>query len=179
MEKCSDNRQLAEAIIAFDTLYTTNHMQMLKLLFPYLDMENQHKLAVYIKWQELQYTLNFIGGYANPCRKTNSYGKKELDISTLLPLLSPYCSETEKALLSQFGQMQSMMHTYQDMLQYLPMIQEMMAAFTPPGDGSHSGMPPFGGNNPQGDNGMMDMLKNMLTPEQQSMFSLFMEGGIP
>ncbi len=107
MEKCSDNGQLAEAIIAFDTLYTTNHMQMLKLLFPYLDMENQHKLAVYIKWQELQYTLNFIGGYANPCRKTNSYGKKELDISTLLPLLSPYCSETEKALLSQFGQMQS------------------------------------------------------------------------
>ncbi len=71
------------------------------------------------------------------------------------------------------------MHTYQDMLQYLPMIQEMMAAFTPPGDSSHSGMPPFGGKNPQGDNGMMDMLKNMLTPEQQSMFSLFMEGGIP
>ena len=26
---------------------------------------------------------------------------------------------------------------------------------------------------------MMDMLKNMLTPEQQSMLSLFMEGGIP
>lgn len=179
MEKCSDNGQLAEAIIAFDTLYTTNHMQMLKLLSPYLDMENQHRLAIYIKWQELQYTLNFMSNRTDSCHKVRKYGKKELDISTLIPTLSPYCSEREKALLSQFGQMQSMMHTYQDMLQYLPMIQEMMAAFTPPGDGSHPGIQFPGGENPQGSNGMMDMLKNMLTPEQQSMLSLFMEGGIP
>ena len=69
MEKCSDNGQLAEAIIAFDTLYTTNHMQMLKLLSPYLDMENQHRLAIYIKWQELQYTLNFMSNRTDSCHK--------------------------------------------------------------------------------------------------------------
>lgn len=178
MEKCEQSGQLAEAIIAFDTLYTTNHMQMLKLLFPYLDIESRHKLAMFIKWQELLYTMNFTRHYPGICRKSNYPGRKELDISTLLPLLSPYCSEQEKTILSQFSQMQNMMQTYKDMAQYLPMIQEMMGAFSG-GENSFFGEGSSQGNNAFGINGMMDMLKNVMTPEQQNMFSLFMEGGKP
>lgn len=179
MEKCSDNGHLAEAIIAFDTLYTTNHMQMLKLLFPYLDMEQQHKLAVFIKWQELQYTMNFIGNYWDSCLKTKNCEKKKLDFSSLLPLLSPYCSEKEKELLSQFCHMQSMMSNVQDMLQYLPMLQEMMGAFSSPGEGEEFNKESTGSSGFPGANGMMDMLKSMLSAEQQGMLSLFMEGGVP
>ena len=58
MENCSDEKEeKTEAILAFDTLYTTNHMKILKLLIPYLKTETQKKLAVYIKWQELLFTL--------------------------------------------------------------------------------------------------------------------------
>ncbi|MCI6811738.1 MAG: hypothetical protein MSS92_10640 [Lachnospiraceae bacterium] len=177
MEKCDQPGQLAEAIIAFDTLYTTNHMQMLKLLFPYLDIESRHKLAMFIKWQELLYTMNFTRQYSGLCRKTNYPGKKELDISALLPLLSPYCSEQEKNMLSQFSQMQNMMQTYKDMAQYLPMIQEIMGAFSVGENNSCGEGSSHSGNGGAGINSMMDMLKNVMTPEQQNMFSLFMEGG--
>ena len=61
MEKCSENiEENMEAILAFDMLYTTNHMKILKLLIPYLESEHQKKLAVFIKWQELMFTLNFL-----------------------------------------------------------------------------------------------------------------------
>jgi len=61
MEKCSENiEENVEAILAFDMLYTTNHMKILKLLIPYLESEHQKKLAVFIKWQELMFTLNFL-----------------------------------------------------------------------------------------------------------------------
>ena len=168
MEKCDQAGQLAEAIVAFDTLYTTNHMQMLKLLSPYLDVESRHKLAMFIKWQELIYTMNFMHHYS--CSGGNCPGKKEPDISSLIPLLSPYCSEREKSMLTQFSQMQGMMNTYKDMAQYLPLIQEMMGNFS-------AEQPPFGSGSGGGSGAMMDMLKTMLSPEQQDLFSMFMEGG--
>ena len=65
MEKYSENiEENMEAILAFDMLYTTNHMKILKLLIPYLESEHQKKLAVFIKWQELMFTLNFFKQYS-------------------------------------------------------------------------------------------------------------------
>lgn len=170
MEKCDQSGQLAEAIAAFDTLYTTNHMQMLKLLSPYLDIESRHKLAMFIKWQELLYTMNFSQHYPRMGAKYSR--KKEPDISSLISLLSPYCSEREKNMLLQFSQIQGMMKTYQDIAQYLPMLQELMGSFSPE-------QVPFGGAGSPSDSGaMIDMLKGMLSEEQQGLFSMFMEGGI-
>ena len=41
-----------EAVIAFDTLYTQNHIQILKILLPYFDPYGQNHLAVWIKYLE-------------------------------------------------------------------------------------------------------------------------------
>lgn len=170
MEKCSENKEDATgAILAFDTLYTTNHMKILKLLLPYLEVENQKKLAVFIKWQELLYTLNFFKQYSASLYSPDFKNKKELDLMTLLPLLTPYCSESEKTILSQFSQMQNMMHMMDEMQQYMPMIQQFMSSMS--GGNNIGGM--FG----SGDGNMMDMLRNMMSEEQQAMFSMFMEGG--
>ena len=46
-----------KAVIAFDTLYTQNHIQILKILLPYFDPYGQSHLAVWIKYLELRYTL--------------------------------------------------------------------------------------------------------------------------
>ena len=43
-------------IIAFDTLYTNNHIQMLKIVMPYFDARVQGQLAVYIKYLEFRHT---------------------------------------------------------------------------------------------------------------------------
>ena len=168
MEKCSENKDdITEAISAFDTLYTTNHMKMLKLLFPYLEPEHQKLLALYIKWQELMFTLNFFkhnssSFYLGGCPK-----KKTLNPDSLLPALTPYCLENEKKILSQFIHMQSMMKKMEELQQYLPMIQQLMSSMS--GENMNFGdMTGFGGGN------MMDMMKNMLSEEQQEMFSSFM-----
>ena len=60
------------------------------------------------------------------------------------------------------------------MQQYMPMIQQFMSSMYVDGN-NQEGMN-------QGDfdlrgNDMMNMLKNMMSEEQQAMFSMFMEGG--
>ena len=169
MEKCSETKEdITEAIQAFDTLYTTNHMKILKLLLPYLEPEHQKKLAIFIKWQELVFTLKFFKQYSASLYSSDFNKSKKLDLNTLLPLLTPYCNETEKNIISQFSQIQNVMHTMENMQQYLPIIQQFMSSMS--GEGNFSGMLHSDTNN------MMDMLKNMMSEEQQTMFSMFMEG---
>ena len=166
MEKCSETTEdMTQAILAFDTLYTTNHMKILKLLLPYLEQEHQKKLAVFIKWQELLFTLNFFKQYSVNLYSSNFKSSKKPDFNTLFPLLAPYCSETEKKFISQFSQMQTMMHTLENVQQYMPMIQQFMSSMSD--ESNPGGM--F-----QADTGnMMDLLKNMMSEEQQAMFSMF------
>ena len=105
MEKCSENNEeMTEAILAFDMLYTTNHMKILKLLIPFLESEYQKKLAVYIKWQELMFTLNFLKKYSASLYSPDFKQSKSLNLNTLLPMLTPYCNESEKKIISQLVQ---------------------------------------------------------------------------
>lgn len=53
------DKNKSDKVLAFDTLYTSNHIQMLKIFLPYLDSNLQKYLAIYIKYSELQYTLSF------------------------------------------------------------------------------------------------------------------------
>ena len=50
----------SDIIAAFDSLLTTNHIQMLKVFLSYLAPDLQGGLAVYIKFLELQHTLQFL-----------------------------------------------------------------------------------------------------------------------
>ena len=57
-----------EKIVAFDTLFSNNHIQILKVMLPYLDNHLQKLGAVYIKFLELQYTMDF-------CRKHHCFDR--------------------------------------------------------------------------------------------------------
>ena len=59
-EECAMEEQNSKTITAFDSLFTTNRIQMLKILLPRLAPEQQNGFAVYIKLLELQYTLSFL-----------------------------------------------------------------------------------------------------------------------
>lgn len=176
MEKCSENlEENTEAILAFDTLYTTNHMKILKLLIPYLETEYQKKLAVFIKLQELMFTLNFFRQYSASLYSPDFKQGKKMDLNTLIPLLIPYCNEAEKNIISQFSQIQNMMNMMEQMQVYMPMIQQLISSMsgddTNP-DGMNQNGLDLGGNN------LMDMLKNMMSEEQQAMFTMFMDENI-
>ena len=172
MEKCSENKEcVTDAILAFDTLYTTNHMKILKLLLPYLETEHQKKLAVFIKWQELIFTLNFFKKYSVSLYSSDLSKQKKIDLDVLLPILVPYCNESEKNILSYFSGFKNMMNMMEEIQQYMPMIQQFIMSMS--GENNDTGQM-FGSD----DNNMMDILKNMMSEEQQAMFSMFMGGTI-
>lgn len=47
-------------VMAFDHFYTTNHIQILKSLLPFMDSEHSGMLPAIIKYMELKYTLSLI-----------------------------------------------------------------------------------------------------------------------
>lgn len=168
MENCSEEKEeKTEAILAFDTLYTTNHLKILKLLIPYLKSESQKKLAIYIKWQELVFTLDFFKHCAANHYCSDFKQNKKMDWDTLIPLLTPYCNESEKNIIVQFSQMQNMMNMMEQMQAYMPIIQQFMSSATGDGNINLSGMD-------WGENNLMDIFKNLMSEEQLSMFSSFM-----
>lgn len=154
--KPNHNRDDTEAILAFDTLYTTNHMKILKVLLPYLSCEYQKKLAVFIKWQELTFTLQYTQKYSSPLYCKCCSPQKEIDPGTIAQLLSPYCSDQERKILSYFSEFKNVRSIFSQIQDYLPVIQELMSSN-------------------EGDSNLMNMVEGMLSDEQKNMFQMFME----
>lgn len=167
MEKCVENKDISEAILAFDTLYTNNHMKILKLLMPFVDEKHQKMLAIFIKWQELVFTMDFFKHYSVSLYSSDFSRKTTVNIEELLPLISSYCNKQEQEILNQFGQIKNMMNMMDSIQEYLPFIQQIMSTMSDNGN-------PLGNIGNLGNNNMMDMLKNMMSEEQQTMFSMFM-----
>ena len=87
-------------VIAFDTLFCTNHIQMLKVLLPYMNHQMQKSMAVYIKFLELNYTIDYFRKHPYPlcgCMQKDD----SPDIFKMCSELAPYCTENEKKQLEQ------------------------------------------------------------------------------
>ncbi len=109
-----------EQIYAFDSLYTTNHIQMLKILLPCLNPPLQKNLALYIKFLELRYTISFLSTHPyviSGCGFDKEHGGQEIPIDALFPYLTPQEAES-------FRQLQKSM----DMMKQFSNIQKNMEA---------------------------------------------------
>lgn len=147
-----DNSQIS----AFDTLFSNNHIQMLKVLLPYMDNQFQKYLAIYIKFQELQVALNFLRQRPYPLCGCMIH-PDDTDPAQVVKRLLPLCNKKEKEQLNHLLQMLQSMSQYQEMLHTMEFMKELM----PEGDASVS------------PSSMTDMLMGMLTPEQKQMFEMF------
>lgn len=193
-------------VIAFDTLFCTNHIQMLKVILPYMDNQIQKSMAVYIKLMELNYTIEFLkkhpyslGGYME--RESSP------DIFKMCSELLPYCTENEKKQLEQIRNIFQSMEMYKEMSKtmdmmkdFIPDMSEFMnfapdiSAFAASGPDSQnsSSFADFANttddSSGQNDNSsseserssdhtgsfdIMNLLMNMLTPEQKQMYEIF------
>lgn len=168
MEKCTENNEISDTILAFDAFTTNNHMKILKMLLPYVDSKHQKLLTVYIKWQELIFTMKFFQYYSVNLYSADFVKKKNLDVKNIIPQVLPYCTDNEKQLLMQFNQMQNMMQMMEGIQEYLPFFQQFMSSDTDNGN-------PLDGIGNLNNMNIMDMLKNMLSEEQLSMLSMFMD----
>lgn len=160
-------------VIAFDTLFTTNHIQMLKVMLPYMDNQAQKSMAVYIKFLELTYTIDFYK--KNPYPVCGCMQKEPLpDMPGICSELLPYCTEDEKKQIEQMRNVFQTMEMYRELSKSMEMMKdifpEMGNAFSAAGESSSAD---GSADSPFGNMDIMSMLMNMLTPEQKEMFDLF------
>ena len=150
-----------DAVLSFDTLYTSNHIQILKVLLPYFEEEQRNSLAVYIKFQEFQYTLEYTKKHTISLVSQSLKEDKEVDIVKLYNSIKPYCTENEKNMLMKIVNLKNSMEKYQEFSKMIPLLESFQS------EGSDSG----------GNFNMNMMLKNFLSEEQIEMFKIFQEGG--
>lgn len=169
-------------VIAFDTLFSTNHISMLKIMLPYMDNQMQKSMAVYIKFLELNYTIDFYRQHPFPlcgCVEKES----SPDLFKLCTELLPYCTESEKKQLEQLRGIFQSMEMYKEMSKTMDLMKDFMPdmnSFFQSGESNVSDDSSASGNDASSAssgsfNGpdMMGMLMNMLSPEQKEMFNLF------
>lgn len=119
-----------EKIIAFDTLFTTNQIQILKILLSYMEPAHQKHMAVYIKFLELQYTLSFFREY--PASSPAVPPEETMDATKLCDEILPFCNPSEQEMLQN---MRNMYQNFQNMQEMMQMVQMMKDMF-PEGDNS-------------------------------------------
>ncbi|MED9903237.1 MAG: hypothetical protein UFG06_03545 [Lachnospiraceae bacterium] len=129
-----DEQKKPDKIQAFDTLFTTNHIQMYKILLPYFEPAMQKQMAVYIKFMEFEYTLSYfkLHPFAGmPTEKPN-------DTSQICREISPYCSASEKASIEKIMEMFSSMQNAREMMDTFNMMKDMFPDGFSFGDGAES-----------------------------------------
>lgn len=147
-------------VTAFDTLFTTNRMKMLKILLTYLAPSSQKNLAIYIKLMELQYTISFFQKY--PYASLGSLPHEEsFDTMKLCDEILPLCAPGEQEKIKQMRTMYQNFENMQEMMQMIQMMQEMFP------EGA-----PFGGGNGEGDGGM-DFLSGLAGMDFSQLANLF------
>lgn len=160
-------------VIAFDTLFCTNHIQMLKVMLPYMNRQMQKSLAIYIKFLELNYVINYFRKHPYPL--FGCMQNEEPDIFKMCSELAPFCTENEKKQLEQIQNIRQGMNMYREMSQAMEMMKDFMpeaSSFMNSGDSESAENSENAGEGTGGFD-IMNMMMNMLTPEQKQMFEMF------
>ncbi|RKI86647.1 hypothetical protein D7V83_00685 [bacterium 0.1xD8-71] len=173
----ADKNEDASNVMTFDALYTTNQIQKLKVLLPYIEPSMQKHLAIYIKYMELQYTMDYVRRHPFQLCGCGLSTPEKPDLCKLCRELCLYSTPEEIRQLEQFQNMLKTLETVQEMSQTMSAMQEIFP------DMNMDFGNPFSGNDtsPEGNEGsgtfqgapMLDMLMNMLSPEQKAMYEMF------
>ena len=167
----------AANVMAFDALYTTNQIQKFKVLLPYIEPSMQKHLAVYIKYMELQYTLQYVQRHSFQIHGCSVSSDDRPDLRSLCRQLSLYSSPEEIRQLDQLQSILQTVETMQEMTQTMSVLQELfpeMSAAPPFGSGS-AFSDSDGAESAQTGPSVMDMMMNMLTPKQRAMYEMFQQ----
>ena len=98
----------------FDMLVTTEELQMMKLILPYLPAGQQRTFAVFIKFTELRNTWDYFG----KCAKVSSQSipcSGKISPTDVLQEIRPYMKEEEAENLDMVFSAMSMMEMFQSM----------------------------------------------------------------
>jgi len=149
-------------VTAFDSLFTTNRIQMLKVLLSLIPPAQQGIFAVYIKFLELQYTFSLLRRHPET-RLMNGrqlspdfFSGDNSDTIALLDELLPYSTQSDRAKIENMKNMLQNMGKIKEMMEMAEMMKEMF---------------PEGFNN--GADGPMDIFSGMAGMSGMDMSAVF------
>lgn len=120
-----DDKESVE-ITAFDHLYTTRHIQILKIMIPYLPESSRRGLAVYIKLAELFYAIQCFTNVSS----TFPFLPETLSVPKLIQQILPYCTEYEKEKLQNIREILENLENMQEMMQFIVEMKELFPTNT-------------------------------------------------
>lgn len=123
------NDQTQAKILAFDTLFTTNHIQILKILLSYMKPSSQKLWAVYIKFLELQYTYAYFNRQS-PGEAPYIPHEETFIFTKLNEEISPYCNQDEKEQLTKINEIFQNLENFQEMTEMIKMMEMMQNTFS-------------------------------------------------
>lgn len=159
-----------DRVLAFDSLFTTNHIQMFKILLGYVEPSMQGKLAVYIKFLEFQYTLQLIRDHPSI---SVTPAQSNHNMTALLDEILPLCSPADRDKIQGLKNMFQTMENMQEMMQMMEMLQEISPELFQGGSvvgGMGAAQDADGGNSSGGGMDFMQLL-NMLQGTDLSQMS--------
>lgn len=114
---------LQDKISAFDTFFTSNHIQMLKILLAYVDPSLLQNMSIYIKLSELRYTLDLFRSYKKD--KIPFPVRESFDTDKLCQEFLPLCTEPERQRLLHMKQMMDNLKNIRDIMEMMEMMKEL------------------------------------------------------
>ena len=146
-----------DEIYAFDTLYTNRQIQMLKLAMPLLPSVYRSFLAIYIKFLELQYTINIAKntGFSEDRRNEKTgFSISTETMENYFQSIMPYLSDDDKGKIQKIKNMLQTMEQFKQMKPILDMMSQSKGTS-------------------QTDDNYMDILKSFLSEDQLLMLDMF------
>lgn len=116
-------KQEPDSIQAFDALYTTNQIQILKLLLPFCSPQTQRSLAVLIRLLELNYTIGFVRSHPEAFHAPPD----SLSLPDLCAKIRGFCPPQLQAMLDQLMSFQNAMQMYEQIKPLLELFAEQSA----------------------------------------------------
>lgn len=151
----ADMEAEAPGVLAFDSLYTTNQIQKMKILLPYIDSNMRKHMAIYIKYMEFKYTLDYFKKHPfQICSKEHECNSTDM-LKDVCRQLCLYSTPEEIKQLEQFQNMLQTMETFQEMSETLGVMNEF-----------------------ENSSNMADIMMNLLSPEQKAMYESFQFGSL-
>lgn len=148
----------SKELTEFDSLICDPHLQMIKAAIPYISASGQQILSIYVKSLELSKTMKLLQKDGNQSVGICSISENKRNPTEMLNAIKKYCTDGEREMLELFMNFSSAFHMYNSYRELFP--------------SEHSGKN-AGNASQEASINPMDILKGMLSPEQQSMFDTY------
>lgn len=106
------DRKDMDIVTPFDQLTSSKNLRMMKLMIPYIAPDSQRFLAIYIRFLELQNTIQYFQSFGSGVR-TQTFSNAGASPMEMFQEIAPYMSSEFAETFDQISNMMNMMEMMQ------------------------------------------------------------------